>query len=80
MIFLVEDGIPAEEPPYVFDRFYRGRMAQHLKIHGTGLVLAIVREIIESQGGNISVCSDFGIGTRLRFCLPLAEGGEENNG
>ena len=73
-------GIPADELAYVFDRFYRGRMAQQLKIHGSGLGLAIVREIIESHGGNISVSSDIGKGTCFRLWLPLAEGGEENNG
>jgi two-component system phosphate regulon sensor histidine kinase PhoR len=79
----VEDtgvGIPADELPYVFDRFYRGRMAQQLKIHGSGLGLAIVREIIESHGGNISVSSDIGKGTCFRLWLPLAEGGEDNYG
>lgn len=79
----VEDsgmGIPADELPYVFDRFYRGRMAQQLKIHGSGLGLSIVREIIESHGGNISVRSDIGNGTRFQIWLPIGEGGENHHG
>jgi two-component system phosphate regulon sensor histidine kinase PhoR len=79
----VEDsgmGIPADELPYVFDRFYHGRMAQQLKIHGSGLGLAIVREIIEGHGGSISVRSDLGRGTCIRLWLPLAEGGEMHYG
>lgn len=83
VIIEVEDtgmGIPADELPYVFDRFYRGRMAQQLKIHGSGLGLAIVREIVESHGGNISVRSGIGKGTCFRIWLPLAEGGEEHHG
>jgi two-component system phosphate regulon sensor histidine kinase PhoR len=79
----VEDtgmGIPADELPYVFDRFYRGRMAQQLKIHGSGLGLAIVREIVESHRGSISVRSDIGKGTCFRVWLPLVEGGERDHG
>jgi signal transduction histidine kinase len=79
----VEDsgvGIPTDELPYVFDRFYRGRMAQQLKIHGSGLGLAIVREIVEGHGGDISVQSDIGQGTCFQLWLPLAEGGENENG
>ena len=83
IIVEVEDsgmGIPADELPYVFDRFYRGRMAQQLKIHGSGLGLAIVREIVESHGGSITVHSDLGHGSCFRIWLPLAEGGEMIDG
>ena len=73
-------GIPADELPYVFDRFYHGRMAQQLKIHGSGLGLAIVREIIESHGGSISVSSDIGKGTCFHLWLLLAESGENDYG
>jgi two-component system phosphate regulon sensor histidine kinase PhoR len=73
-------GIPADELPYVFDRFYRGRMAQQLKIHGSGLGLAIVREIVESHRGSISVRSDIGEGTCFRVWIPLVEGGERDHG
>ncbi|TFH36336.1 MAG: GAF domain-containing protein [Anaerolineales bacterium] len=83
VVIEVEDagmGIPADELPYVFDRFYRGRMAQQLKIHGSGLGLAIVREIVESHGGTITVRSDIGQGTCFRLWLPITEGGERIHG
>ena len=73
-------GIPADELPYVFDRFYRGRMAQQLKIHGSGLGLAIVRDIIEGHGGKIAVRSDIEQGTCFELWLPIAEGGVMNDG
>jgi two-component system phosphate regulon sensor histidine kinase PhoR len=75
----VEDtgmGIPAEELPYVFDRFYRGRMAQQLRIHGSGLGLAIVSDIVEGHGGTIGVSSRMGQGTCFRLWLPIVDGGE----
>ncbi len=83
VVVIVDDtgmGIPAEEIPYVFDRFYRGTMAQQLKIHGSGLGLAIVREIVESHGGTITVQSGIGRGTSFRLWFPLAGSGEDNNG
>ena len=83
VVIEVEDsgmGIPADELPYVFDRFYRGRMAQQLKIHGSGLGLAIVRDIIEGHGGTITVRSDIEQGTSFELWLPIAERGERNHG
>ncbi len=83
VVIEVEDsgmGIPADELPYVFDRFYRGRMAQQLKIHGSGLGLSIVREIVESHGGTISVRSDIGKGTCFQIWLPIGEGGDKHHG
>src|SRR5690606_34456235 len=44
-------GIPLEEQPYVFDRFFRGQVAKETGSAGTGLGLAIAREIVERQGG-----------------------------
>ena len=79
----VEDtdlGVPADELPYVFDRFYRGRMAQQLKIHGSGLGLAIVCEIVEDHGASISVYSDIDKGTCFKIWIPRTEGGEEEYG
>jgi signal transduction histidine kinase len=73
-------GIPAGELPYVFDRFYRGRMAQQLKNHGSGLGLAIVRENVEDHGGSIPVRSDIGKGTCFKIFLSRTEGGEEDYG
>ena len=44
-------GIPEEDLPYVFDRFYRARSARGLP--GSGLGLAIVRQVAEAHGGEV---------------------------
>jgi two-component system, NtrC family, sensor histidine kinase KinB len=65
------EGIPAEELPRVFDKFYRIPTKRHSG--GAGLGLAIVREIITAHGGEISVASDLGKGTTFTFTLPTGE-------
>ncbi len=63
-------GIPAEEVPHVFDRFFRATNAQDEAVQGTGLGLAIVREIAHAHGGDVSVSSVLGEGTAVRITLP----------
>ncbi len=60
------DGIPAEELPWIFDRFYRGNERQHA---GTGLGLAIVREIMLAHEGRVTVESSVGQGTTFSLHL-----------
>ena len=70
----VEDtgiGIPTEDQPRLFERFFRSSIAQHQAIPGTGLGLAIVKAIVEAHWGRISVESREGKGTRFRIELPL---------
>lgn len=57
-------GIPAEDMPHVFERFYRGKNG------GLGLGLAIVKELITTHGGDISLRSTPGSGTSFRVKLP----------
>ena len=52
------EGIPPEQLPYVFDRFYRADPARSRGTGGSGLGLAIVRAIVEAHGGRVSVASD----------------------
>jgi len=59
-------GIPADELAHIFDRFYKSRDSR-----GAGLGLAIAKNLVASHGGEISVQSEPGQGTRLRFTLPL---------
>ncbi len=58
-------GIPADQLPNIFERFYKGRKG------GLGLGLAIVKELVEGHGGNISVASQVGQGTHFRILLPV---------
>jgi signal transduction histidine kinase len=65
-------GIPVEEQPYVFDPFFRGQRAIQDQIHGTGLGLHLVKEIVEAHGGTIHIQSDSLTGTEFSITLPAA--------
>ncbi|WP_050179986.1 ATP-binding protein [Domibacillus robiginosus] len=64
-------GIPAEDIPKLFSKFQRIDNSARRKIGGTGLGLAICREIIEKHNGTITIESEEGKGTTVRFSLPL---------
>jgi signal transduction histidine kinase len=64
-------GIPADEIPHLFTRFYRARSATENAISGTGLGLAIVKSITDAHHGAIEVGSSPGVGTTMRLLLPL---------
>ncbi len=64
-------GIPAEELPRVFDRFYRGKQTE--KVIGTGLGLSICKGITESHNGLIAAEMRPGGGTIIRLLLPLGD-------
>jgi two-component system, OmpR family, phosphate regulon sensor histidine kinase PhoR len=68
-------GIPEEDIPHVFDKFYR--VADHKKLaKGTGLGLALVRQIIETvHAGKLELRSTVGKGSTFTFHLPLADNG-----
>lgn len=61
-------GIPAEELPHIFDRLWRGSAAEH--IAGSGIGLALVREIVTSHGGTVRAVSAPGEGTAISLRLP----------
>ena len=63
-------GIPADDLPHVFDRFYRSATADQTATPGPGLGLAIVRSIIDAHHGSIRVHSEPGIGTTVHVTLP----------
>ncbi len=64
-------GIPAEELPRLFERFYRVDKARSRELGGTGLGLAIVKHLVLSHGGEVRVESEFGRGSTFYFTLPL---------
>jgi signal transduction histidine kinase len=70
----VEDtgvGIPASELTRVFERFHRLEGAQGRSFEGSGIGLALVKELVELHGGSVSVDSELGRGSRFELTLPL---------
>jgi signal transduction histidine kinase len=65
-------GIPPDELPHIFDRFYRGTNTGDARASGSGLGLAIVRSIVEMHGGSVDVASVVGEGTEFQVRLPRA--------
>ncbi len=64
-------GIPAQDLPHIFDKFYRVNTPEHNTSKGTGLGLSIAKAIIEQHRGNIWVDSELGTGTTFSIELPL---------
>lgn len=73
LLFEVSDegpGIPEEDLPFLFERFYKGDKSRTRGRSGTGLGLAIAKNIIDAHKGNISVRSKLGQGTTFSFFIP----------
>ncbi|MEE9616578.1 MAG: GAF domain-containing protein [Anaerolineae bacterium] len=74
-------GIPEDELPHVFDRFFRGAEPRAMQLTGTGLGLAIAKEIVELHGGYVTVESpatalragEEGVGSAFTVWLPLID-------
>ncbi|MET0464084.1 MAG: ATP-binding protein [Chitinophagaceae bacterium] len=63
-------GIPPEKLPYIFDRFYQADASDTRTREGTGIGLALVKELTELMGGSISATSKENSGTAFRLQLP----------
>jgi signal transduction histidine kinase len=61
-------GIPTDELPFIFDRYYRGRRSNNSE--GSGLGLAIVKRIVELHGSTVQASSRPDQGAQFRFALP----------
>lgn len=65
------NGIPEEDLPYVFERFYRADKARSREVEGTGLGLAIAAQIVKMHKGQISVSSSREEGTLFTVVFPI---------
>ena len=66
-------GIPAQDLPHIFERFYRVDAARSREQGGRGLGLAIVRRIIEGHGGLVWAESRLGQGATIAYALPCLD-------
>jgi len=67
-------GIAPEDLPHVFDRFYRADRSRSRATGGSGVGLAIVKQLVEAQGGGVSAQSEPGRGSTFAFSLPAPSG------
>ena len=63
-------GIPADDLPRIFDRFFRGQQAA--QISGSGIGLAVAAELVQAHGGRLTAASELGRGTQMTLSLPSA--------
>jgi PAS domain S-box-containing protein len=74
LVFSVKDegvGIPKEQQPRIFERFFRAYSSSHETIHGYGVGLHICQEIIQKHAGKVKFYSEYGIGSTFYFELPI---------
>jgi signal transduction histidine kinase len=69
---IIDDGIgiPLEELPYIFERFYRADKSRNRSTGGTGIGLTIVKSIVEAHGGSMKVTSTLNEGSTFTVILP----------
>jgi signal transduction histidine kinase len=65
------EGIPAEDMPNIFERFYRVDKSRSRPGGGSGLGLTIAKRMVEAHGGTITVQSEKGKGSRFSFTIPV---------
>jgi len=65
-------GIAPEDLPHVFERFWRSEKSRNRQTGGSGIGLALVKQLIEAHGGRVSVESTLGHGATFRVMLPAS--------
>lgn len=73
-------GLEAEQLSRVFDRFYRGGQELTRRVKGTGLGLALVKQVVEAHGGNVEVESEAGRGSIFSMRFPVIPTVHSENG
>jgi len=66
-------GVPLNDQPYLFHKFFRARNVRESSSTGTGLGLNVTKKLVEAHGGTIRLRSRLGRGTAVRVCMPLAQ-------
>lgn len=66
-------GVPEEEIPHIFDKFYRTGAAKLAAPDGAGISLYLAKQFVEKQRGNIDVASEEGKGSTFTVTFPMAE-------
>jgi two-component system sensor histidine kinase BaeS len=67
------EGIPSEDLPLIFERFYRVDKSRARATGGSGLGLTIAKRLVEAHGGTIGVVSEVGKGSTFTFSIPIME-------
>lgn len=76
LVVMVSDtgsGIPAQDLPNIFERFYRSDQSRSAQSGGIGVGLTISRHIVEAHGGRMMLESEWGKGTQAGFWIPLMQ-------
>ncbi len=72
-------GIPREHLPFVFDQFYQADSSTTRRTEGTGIGLALVKELVNRLKGNIAVKSEEKVGTQFHVLIPIRREAEEQH-
>lgn len=73
-------GVPPEDREHIFERFYQGKQAERASAQGTGIGLALTRELVEAFGGIIWLEANEPRGSRFRLVLPITRKAERRQG
>jgi two-component system sensor histidine kinase GlrK len=80
--FTVSDtgpGIPEQDLPHIFERFYQGKTQEGRVYVGSGIGLALAKRVVEAHGGKIWAESILGTGTALHFIIPKRKRAEKTH-